>query len=54
MLRDRFVRWFGSAGKSKAALEEEEKWLAWVDNRLVHVLTPNIYRTAGEAVQVSG
>jgi hypothetical protein len=43
--------WFGSAGKSAAALEEEEKWLAWVDGRLVHVLTPNIYRTAGEAVQ---
>jgi len=24
------------------------EWAAWVDDRFVHVLTPNIYRTWGE------
>ncbi|XP_010692501.2 uncharacterized protein LOC104905612 [Beta vulgaris subsp. vulgaris] len=31
--------------------EEEKKWLRWVDDHLVHVLSPNIYRTAGEALE---
>ena len=33
----------------KAAQEKEEKWAKWVDERFVHVITPNIYRTWTEA-----
>lgn len=36
---------------SSTSKEEEKKWLRWVDNHLVHVLSPNIYRTAGEALE---
>lgn len=31
--------------------DEEKEWLGWVDNHLVHVLSPNIYRTTGEALE---
>ncbi|CAH1785809.1 unnamed protein product, partial [Owenia fusiformis] len=31
--------------------KEERKWRRWVDNDLVHVLSPNIYRTASEALR---
>ncbi|KAL6212771.1 hypothetical protein ACLB2K_017989 [Fragaria x ananassa] len=31
--------------------EEEKKWRHWVDNHLVHVLSPNIYRTPSEALE---
>ncbi|KAK4787532.1 hypothetical protein SAY86_011365 [Trapa natans] len=31
--------------------EEESKWCRWVDNHLVHVLSPNIYRTPSEALE---
>jgi microsomal prostaglandin-E synthase 2 len=31
--------------------DEEMKWRGWVDNHLVHVLSPNIYRTAAEAIE---
>ncbi|KAJ8772670.1 hypothetical protein K2173_027847 [Erythroxylum novogranatense] len=31
--------------------DEEAKWRGWVDNHLVHVLSPNIYRTASEALE---
>ncbi|XP_010069797.2 prostaglandin E synthase 2 [Eucalyptus grandis] len=31
--------------------EEERKWRGWVDNHLVHVLSPNIYRTPSEALE---
>lgn len=37
--------------RSSAFREEEKKWRAWVDDTFVHVLPPNIYRTAGEAKQ---
>ncbi|KAL1343962.1 hypothetical protein HN51_017877 [Arachis hypogaea] len=30
---------------------EEKKWREWVDNHLVHVLSPNIYRTVSEALE---
>mmetsp|Transcript_27962 Transcript_27962/g.38656 ORF Transcript_27962/g.38656 Transcript_27962/m.38656 type:complete len:365 (-) Transcript_27962:214-1308(-) len=45
---------FGSSKPSKKELElaeEEELWRAWVDARLVHVITPNIYRTVSESFQ---
>ncbi|XP_058780790.1 uncharacterized protein LOC131654886 [Vicia villosa] len=31
--------------------DEEKKWRGWVDNHLVHVLSPNIYRTVSEALE---
>lgn len=31
--------------------KEERKWRKWVDNTFVHTLSPNIYRTASEAMQ---
>lgn len=31
--------------------EEEKKWREWVDNHLVHVLSPNIYRNVPEALE---
>ncbi|KAL3514792.1 hypothetical protein ACH5RR_027509 [Cinchona calisaya] len=30
---------------------EENKWRGWVDNHLVHVLSPNIYRSTSEALE---
>lgn len=40
----------GAAQAADAAAEEEE-WRRWVDQRLVRVITVNIYRTAKEAFQ---
>ncbi|KAL6995867.1 prostaglandin-E synthase [Sarracenia purpurea var. burkii] len=31
--------------------DEERKWSGWVDSHLVHVLSPNIYRTTSEALE---
>ncbi|XP_027355125.1 prostaglandin E synthase 2-like [Abrus precatorius] len=31
--------------------DEEKKWREWVDNHLVHILSPNIYRTVPEALE---
>ncbi|XP_010271364.1 PREDICTED: prostaglandin E synthase 2-like [Nelumbo nucifera] len=31
--------------------DEEKKWRRWVDNHLVHILSPNIYRTTSEALE---
>lgn len=28
---------------------EERKWREWADNHLVHLISPNVYRTIGEA-----
>ncbi|XP_038886379.1 prostaglandin E synthase 2-like [Benincasa hispida] len=36
---------------SSSNSEEERKWLGWVDNHLVHVLSPNIYRNYKEALE---
>ncbi|XP_024360069.1 uncharacterized protein [Physcomitrium patens] len=35
----------------KIGSDEEEKWRSWVDEHLVHLLSPNIYRTPREALQ---
>lgn len=32
-------------------VDEEIKWRRWVDNHLVHVLSPNIYRNTSEALE---
>lgn len=34
-----------------SASDEEQKWRKWVDSHLVHVLSPNIYRTTSEALE---
>lgn len=31
--------------------DEEKKWRGWVDNHLVHLLSPNIYRNTSEALE---
>ncbi|XP_076922835.1 uncharacterized protein LOC143584743 [Bidens hawaiensis] len=31
--------------------DEEKKWRKWVDDHLVHVLSPNIYRNTSEALE---
>ncbi|KAL4361512.1 hypothetical protein GQ457_04G011940 [Hibiscus cannabinus] len=41
-------------GKTKTSVadeDEETKWRRWVDNHLVHVLSPNIYRNTSEALE---
>lgn len=35
----------------KLTNDEEAKWRRWVDEHLVHVLSPNIYRTTSEALE---
>nr|GMD84742.1 prostaglandin E synthase 2 [Ipomoea batatas] len=39
------------AAKSTSDNDEENKWRKWVDNHLVHILSPNIYRSASEALE---
>ena len=39
----------GTAKAKGAAAEKEKRWMSWVDDRFVHVVTPNIYRTWSEA-----
>ncbi|XP_031496096.1 uncharacterized protein LOC116261466 [Nymphaea colorata] len=34
-----------------SAVVEEKEWCRWVDNHLVHVLAPNIYRSPSEALE---
>uniref|UniRef100_A0A2P2KGZ0 Prostaglandin E synthase 2 n=1 Tax=Rhizophora mucronata TaxID=61149 RepID=A0A2P2KGZ0_RHIMU len=36
---------------SDDVVDEEKKWRRWVDNHLVHVLSPNIYRNTSEALE---
>ncbi|XP_023421216.1 prostaglandin E synthase 2 isoform X4 [Cavia porcellus] len=35
---------------SKEARTEEMKWRQWADDWLVHLISPNVYRTPGEAL----
>ncbi|KAJ8908093.1 hypothetical protein NDN08_008188 [Rhodosorus marinus] len=37
--------------KEEMFTEEEKKWLFWLDDYFVHLLPPNIYRTATESMQ---
>lgn len=32
-------------------MEVEQKWLKWVDDHLIHLIAPNIYKTPGESLQ---
>ncbi|KAL3688892.1 hypothetical protein R1sor_015201 [Riccia sorocarpa] len=44
-------RRLGAPELSQEAVEEEEQWRRWVDEHLVHLLSPNIYRTTSEALE---
>lgn len=35
--------------ESKEFFDEERKWRSWADNHLVHLISPNVYRSYGEA-----
>ena len=37
--------------KMDPPLAEERRWRRWVDDHLVHVLSPNIYRTFDESLK---
>jgi hypothetical protein len=37
--------------KTMPDVEEEEKWRVWVDENFVHILSPNIYWSASEALK---
>ncbi|CDP08899.1 unnamed protein product [Coffea canephora] len=37
--------------KPSPEADEEKKWREWVDNHLVHMLSPNIYRNTSEALE---
>ena len=34
--------------RTKEDIVEERKWRKWVDDKLVHMLSPNVYRTPSE------
>lgn len=33
------------------AIREEKEWRIWVDETFIHIISPNVYRTFGEALQ---
>lgn len=41
----------GRKGRTKEEIMDEVKWREWADKKLVHVLSPNVYRTTEEALQ---
>ncbi|KAI9114040.1 hypothetical protein K1719_015291 [Acacia pycnantha] len=43
--------WLKEKDDSAIEDDEETKWRRWVDNHLVHVLSPNIYRNTSEALE---
>ncbi|CAI9273251.1 unnamed protein product [Lactuca saligna] len=45
-MRNKIIR-----AKSSSADDEEKKWCRWVDDHLVHMLSPNIYRNTSEALE---
>lgn len=54
-LRNRLAKsnagWLTSSSEYRKESQKESQWRRWVDDRWVHVITPNIYRTVGEAKQ---
>lgn len=41
----------GAVGACLGQTLEKGDWLAWVDDVLIHLISPNIYRTTGESLQ---
>lgn len=50
-LRELVVASKGSQHEDEEALKEEEQWRQWVDQKLIVLTPPNIYRTVSEALQ---
>ena len=40
-----------AVGRTMDELNDEKKWRRWADKVLVHILSPNVYRTPSEALQ---
>lgn len=38
-------------GLQTASSEEDKRWLQWLDDKLIHLIAPNIYRTPTESLQ---
>lgn len=38
-------------GEAAKLAQTEQKWVDWVDNYFIHLISPNIYRTVGESLQ---
>lgn len=47
---NKFMVMYGTDKDSKAR-QQEKKWREWADNKLVHFISPNVYRTPREALQ---
>jgi len=53
-VQNRYFIMYGEHNKmerSKEQYAEERKWRQWVDDSLVHMLSPNVYRTPSESLQ---
>jgi microsomal prostaglandin-E synthase 2 len=37
--------------QSRDVMDNERRWRAWADDHLVHLISPNVYRTGGEAFE---
>ncbi|KAK9748551.1 hypothetical protein RND81_02G066100 [Saponaria officinalis] len=51
IIKSLFKKMHSESSDSTITSEEEKKWLEWVDDHLVHVLSPNIYRSTSEALE---
>lgn len=45
------VRSLVETGDKTRASDLEKRWLGWLDDHLIHLIAPNIYRTPGESLQ---
>ncbi|CAG0893809.1 unnamed protein product [Cyprideis torosa] len=45
------VMYEGNTARSEEEITDEQKWREWADQTLVHLLSPNVYRTPSEALQ---
>jgi microsomal prostaglandin-E synthase 2 len=52
--RTKEVRWSPGQGMAGQDIVEERRWRKWVDDTLVHTLSPNVYRTPSEVISASG
>jgi len=52
-VQNRYFLMYQHSGPNKdtKGIVEERKWRKWVDDTLVHALSPNVYRTPSEALQ---
>ena len=48
---DRYISVSHAHTRTHTPLREERQWRQWVDDRFVHTLSPNIYRTLRESMR---